>query len=115
VFLTGKVFHDVRVALKDLGKLSVRIVRVEELYPFPAEEISRIAQESGAKKAVWIQEEPRNMGAWSYIAPLLRDATGIEPRYVGRIDAAPTSTGSAKHHAIEVKGFLAELVKLLSK
>ncbi len=115
VFLTGKVFHDVRAALKDLGKLSVRIVRVEELYPFPAEEISRIAQESGAKKAVWIQEEPRNMGAWSYIAPLLREATGIEPRYVGRIDAAPTSTGSAKHHAIEVKGFLAELVKLISK
>ena len=55
------------------------------------------------------------MGAWSYIAPLLREATGIEPRYVGRIDAAPTSTGSAKHHAIEVKGFLAELVKLISK
>lgn len=115
VFLSGKVFYDVHAAVKDLGKLPARIVRVEELYPFPRGEISKIMKESGAKKVIWVQEEPQNMGAWSYISPLLKEVCGVDPVYIGRPAAAPTSTGSPKRHAFEVKTFLSELLTHLKK
>ena len=72
-------------------------------------------KETGAKKAFWVQEEPQNMGAWTYIAPLLRDALGFDPVYVGRQASAATATGSSKHHAVEQKAILAELSDYLAK
>jgi 2-oxoglutarate dehydrogenase E1 component len=115
VFMSGKVGHDVQAALQGAEKVSARLVRVEELYPFPQDEIARILKETGAKNAFWVQEEPQNMGAWSYIAPLLRECLGFDPVYIGRPASAATATGSSKHHAIEQKGFLGELVSGLSK
>lgn len=115
IFLSGKVFYDLHAAVKDLGKVSARVVRIEELYPFPEGEVSRIARESGAKRIAWLQEEPRNMGAWSFISPLLREACGADPVYVGRPESAATSTGSPKHHAIEVKAFIADALAFLKK
>jgi 2-oxoglutarate dehydrogenase E1 component len=114
VFLTGKVYYDVLSALQEAGKVSARLIRVEELYPFPEEEIARIVKESGAKNFFWVQEEPQNMGAWSYIEPLLRKVTGASPVYVGRPASAGTSTGSGKHHALEQKAIASELVRYLS-
>jgi 2-oxoglutarate dehydrogenase E1 component len=113
VFMTGKVFHDAFASLKEAGNLSARLVRIEELYPFPEKEVARIVKDSGAKKVVWLQEEPRNMGAWGYIEPLLRATCGADPVYVGRPASAGTSTGSPKHSAAELKAFLAELRSLL--
>lgn len=113
VFMTGKVFHDAHASLKDAGKVSARLVRVEELYPFPEAQVAKIMKESGAKKVVWLQEEPRNMGAWSYIEPMLRATCGVDPVYVGRSASPGTSTGSPKHSAAELKAFLAELHSLI--
>lgn len=113
VFMTGKVFYDAQASLKGAGDFSARLLRVEELYPFPEAEVSRIVKLSGAKKVIWLQEEPRNMGAWGYIEPLLRAACGCDPVYVGRPASAGTSTGSGKHSAAELKSFLAELHALL--
>jgi 2-oxoglutarate dehydrogenase E1 component len=115
VFMTGKVGHDVQAALQGAEKLSARLIRVEELYPFPQAEIARILKESGAQNAFWVQEEPQNMGAWSYIAPLLRETLGFEPVYIGRSASAATATGSSKHHAIEQKAILSDLLARLSK
>jgi len=109
VFMTGKVGHDVQAALQGGDKLSARLIRVEELYPFPQAEIARILKETGATNAFWVQEEPQNMGAWSYIAPLLRESLGFDPVYIGRPASAATATGSSKHHAIEQKAILTEL------
>jgi 2-oxoglutarate dehydrogenase E1 component len=114
VFLTGKIYYDVHAALQEAGKASARLIRVEELYPFPEAEVSKIVKESGAKNVFWVQEEPQNMGAWSYIEPLLRKATGATPVYVGRPASAGTSTGSGKHHALEQKAITAEIVRHLS-
>lgn len=115
VFMSGKIFHDVSAALQTTGGVSARLVRVEELYPFPQAEVSRILRETGAQQAVWVQEEPKNMGAWGYIAPHLRDALGMEPIYVGRPASAATAAGSSKHHALEHKAIVAELLELLAK
>jgi 2-oxoglutarate dehydrogenase E1 component len=115
VFMSGKVFHDVQSALKESEKLSARLVRVEELYPFPQADVARILKETGAQKAFWVQEEPQNMGAWSYIAPLLREALGFDAVYVGRPAAAATATGSGKHHALEQKAILTTLAEALQR
>jgi 2-oxoglutarate dehydrogenase E1 component len=113
VFMTGKVGHDVQAALQGAEKLSARLIRVEELYPFPQDEIARILKETGATNAFWVQEEPQNMGAWSYIAPLLRESLGFDPEYIGRPASAATATGSSKHHAIEQKAIISDLLARL--
>ena len=115
VFMSGKVFHDVHAALQGAEAVSARLVRVEELYPFPQAEVFRMLKETGAKKAFWVQEEPQNMGAWSYIAPLLREALGFDAVYIGRAASAATATGSSKHHALEHKAILSTLAELLAK
>ncbi len=111
--MSGKVGHDVQAALQGGDKLSARLLRVEELYPFPEAEVARILKETGAKNAFWVQEEPQNMGAWTYIAPLLRETLGFDPVYIGRPASASTATGSSKHHAIEQKAILSELASRL--
>lgn len=114
VFMTGKVGHDVQAALQGGDKVSARLIRVEELYPFPHREVARILKETGAKNAYWVQEEPQNMGAWSYVAPLLRESLGFEPLYIGRPASAATATGSSKHHAIEQKAIISDLLARVS-
>jgi 2-oxoglutarate dehydrogenase E1 component len=79
----------------------VAIARVEELNPFPAEELrSLLATYPNLTEAVWVQEEPQNMGAWSFvrdrIAGLLPD--GVSLRYVGRPEAASPAEGSQASH-----------------
>lgn len=115
VFMSGKVGHDVQAALQGAEKVPARLIRVEELYPFPQGEVARILKETGATNAFWVQEEPQNMGAWSYVAPLLRESLGFDPMYIGRPASAATATGSSKHHALEQKGIISELLGRLSK
>ncbi len=113
VLLAGKVYHDVMASLKDAGDLSARIVRVEELYPFPGDELKSLLQETKASKVYWLQEEPENMGGWSYMRGQLKDQFGIDARYIGRSASAATATGSPKSHAREQKAILASLLALL--
>jgi 2-oxoglutarate dehydrogenase E1 component len=110
VLMSGKVYYDVAAAVKEKKVQSAWLARIEELYPFPAQRIAEALATSNAAKVVWVQEEPRNQGAWSYVAPLIKDATGIEPIYVGRPEAAATATGSGKHHAKEQRALVDELL-----
>lgn len=114
VLMSGKVYYDVVAGLKEKDLMDkVVVVRVEELYPFPEQKLSELIGGSGGDRIVWVQEEPRNQGAWSYIAPKLKQLSGNEPLYVGRPEAGPTATGSAKRHAQEQKAIVAELIGLL--
>ena len=115
VFMSGKVFHDVSAAFQSEGKVSARLLRVEELYPFPESEVARIIKETGAENAFWVQEEPQNMGAWTFVAPRLSQVLGFDPVYAGRPASAATATGSSKHHALEHKAILTDLAALLAK
>jgi 2-oxoglutarate dehydrogenase E1 component len=99
VFCSGKLYYDLIAHERAPG---VAIVRVEELYPWPHAIISNILERYTAiDDVVWAQEEPRNMGAWSFVAPRLRAAVGnaLPIRYVGRPERASPAEGYASSHA----------------
>ena len=104
VFCSGKVYYDILAYREENGIKNVAIVRIEQLYPFHIEALKQaISPYSSAKKFVWCQEEPLNMGAWSYIQPRLKKATGRRARYAGRDRASSPSTGSKAVHKREQK------------
>ncbi|MDP9375902.1 MAG: 2-oxoglutarate dehydrogenase E1 component, partial [Chloroflexota bacterium] len=106
VLCTGKVAVDLTTtALARPEQVEwVAVARVEQLYPFPAEELQRVlAGYPNLGEVVWLQEEPANMGAWTYIAPRLAALLpeGVPLRYLGRPERASTAEGSADDHARE--------------
>ena len=104
IFCSGKVYYDILAYREENGIKNVAIVRIEQLYPFHIEALKQsISPYSSAKKFVWCQEEPLNMGAWSYIQPRLKKATGRRARYAGRDRASSPSTGSKAVHKREQK------------
>jgi 2-oxoglutarate dehydrogenase E1 component len=112
VFSSGKIYYDLLAAREERNATTVALVRVEQLYPFAAEQARDIlARYPQTAEVVWAQEEPRNMGPWrflrEYIQPLL-DNTRRTVQYVGRAESASPATGSGKRHQEEQ----AEIVNL---
>jgi 2-oxoglutarate dehydrogenase E1 component len=108
VFCTGKIYYD--LAAKRAPH--VALVRVEELYPWPGNQIAQIVDLYPAiEEVVWAQEEPKNQGAWTYVAPRLRVSTGnaLLTRYVGRPDRASPAEGYAEVHKKEQERIIAEV------
>ena len=107
ILCSGKVYYDLIAERERLGAAEVAVVRVEQLYPLATEGLRRIVDGyPGARELVWAQEEPKNMGAWAYIEPLLRELFGArlgDPRYVGRVASASPATGSPDAHNLERK------------
>lgn len=103
VLCTGKVYYDLMAALTKEKATGVRVIRIEELYPFPFEALQKLLKKSASGAVVWLQEEPRNMGAWSFVEPQLRAILGHTPEYIGRPEAASTADGSNKYH-VRVQG-----------
>ncbi len=95
IFSSGKVFHDL-IKFRDENQISrTAFVRIEQLYPLHEKAIkAAIATYPKAKKFVWCQEEPENMGAWRYIAPHLRRIAEQSAHYAGRDEGASTAVGS---------------------
>ena len=109
VFCTGKIYYDL------LAKRSphVALVRVEQLYPWPHDEVARIVDlYPAAAEVVWAQEEPKNMGAWTYVSPRLRVSTGnaMIVRYIGRPERASPAEGYASAHKAEQERIVSEVV-----
>ena len=121
VICSGKVYYDVlkaREALEDPS--SVAIARLEQFYPFPDEAIRDELARFAGKPVVWLQEEPQNMGAWTFVQPrldaILRDLHDGDCThravYAGRRAAASPATGSAAVHAAEQERLLREALGL---
>ena len=108
VFCTGKMYWD--LALAGERPDHVALVRVEELYPFPREAVAQVlARFAHATDVVWAQEEPRNMGAWTYIAPRLQSVAGERAvRYIGRPERASPAEGFEAAHKAEQARIVAE-------
>jgi 2-oxoglutarate dehydrogenase E1 component len=106
---TGKIGHELRAERKKRKDTSTAIIFVEQLYPFPEQEIlAAIDQHPGARDIVWVQEEPANMGALFYMLPRLRHIAGERSVLsVKRSASASPATGSAKAHEVEQKTLLA--------
>ena len=112
VLCSGKVYVDLQASQVLDGANKVAVARVEELYPFP-EELLRgmIAGLPNLREVVWLQEEPRNMGAWKYMSSRLRALAGAaEVIYVGRPEAASPAEGSGPRHETEQARLLAASV-----
>ncbi len=113
VFSSGKVYYDLAVARKERwgdGPYPVALVRLEQLYPWPAREVTHaIARYVSAGSVIWAQEEPANMGGWTFVRDRLEGATrsGQEFRYAGRPDAASTAVGSMRIHNREQAALVA--------
>ena len=108
VLCTGKVGHELRVERKKKKVSGVAITFVEQLYPFPETEIAaEIERHPSAREIVWVQEEPKNMGALNYMLPRLRHlAAGRSVLSVKRSASPSPATGSAKAHDVEQKTLL---------
>ena len=103
VLCSGKVYYDLLAESQKLGDSAPALVRVEQLYPFPADELRDVlTRYAAAKEVVWCQEEPRNMGAWRFVEPRLRELTGDRSlTYAGRPDRASPAEGYPQAHAAE--------------
>jgi 2-oxoglutarate dehydrogenase E1 component len=114
IFCSGKVYYDLFEEREKRGLNDVVILRVEQLYPFPAK--SMIAELSRFQNAdvVWCQEEPKNMGAWNFMEPNIEWVLGKtkskakRAAYVGRPASASTAAGLMKKHIRELETFLNE-------
>ena len=110
----GKVYYDLHEERERLATDRVALVRVEQLYPFPAPELAAIlARYTHATELLWVQEEPKNMGSWTFVRPLIEELAAplqrLSPaRYVGRVASASPATGSPDSHALERKLILEE-------
>ena len=115
VLCTGKVYYDLYEEREKRGIDDVYLLRVEQLYPFPLKAL--VTELSRFKNAdiVWCQEEPKNMGSWSFVEPylawVLEQATSKvkRPRYAGRPASAATATGLMSTHLAQLNAFLEEV------
>ncbi|PSJ62056.1 2-oxoglutarate dehydrogenase E1 component [Pseudaminobacter soli (ex Li et al. 2025)] len=112
VLCSGKVYYDLYEEREKRGINDIYLLRVEQLYPFPAKAlITELSRFRGAEM-VWCQEEPKNMGAWSFIDPYLEwvlahiDAKHQRVRYTGRPAAASPATGLMSKHLAQLQAFL---------
>jgi 2-oxoglutarate dehydrogenase E1 component len=114
VICSGKVYYDLYDEREKQGLNDIYLLRIEQLYPFPARALIHELSRFKDAEMVWCQEEPKNMGAWSFIEPNLEwvlDHIGARHRrvrYAGRPSSAATATGMMKKHMHELKALLEE-------
>lgn len=108
---SGKVAYDLMAQRESEGTADTAVVRVEQLYPLPAEQIrAQLERYPNANDVVWVQEEPANMGAWQFMAVNLPEhlPEGRTFRRVSRRASASPAVGSAKVHDVEQRQLVAE-------
>ncbi len=114
VLCTGKIYFDLVKARAKSGDNRVALVRVEQLYPFPFNALAKVLRRYRSAEVVWCQEEPQNMGAWSFVDRRIEqvlgglDVAAKRPRFAGRAEAASPATGLHKRHVEEQMALVAE-------
>jgi 2-oxoglutarate dehydrogenase E1 component len=109
VLCSGKIFYEVLAARAKAKIADIGIARLEQFHPFPGEAVGSLLASCGpGTDLVWLQEEPLNMGGWTYLEPLLRELAGRSRtvRPVGRKPAASPATGSLRVHTAEQEDLL---------
>jgi 2-oxoglutarate dehydrogenase E1 component len=114
VLCTGKVYYDLFEEREKRGLDDVYLLRVEQLYPFPMKALAAELARFKSADVIWCQEEPKNMGSWTFVEPYLEwvlDHAGSKvkrPRYVGRPAAASPAVGQMSKHLAQLQAFLDE-------
>jgi len=114
--VSGKVYYELQAEMekRNVDKSKFAITRVEQVAPFPFDEVQEQVNKYPGAEVVWAQEEHQNMGAYSYVAPrinALLQNKGKLP-YFGRPPGAAAATGSSKVHAQEAETFFSTVFKL---
>jgi 2-oxoglutarate decarboxylase len=110
ILSAGKVAYDLHTARAEKKDTKTALLRLEQFYPFPSEGLRQLlASYPSIREVVWVQEEPQNIGGWTFVAPRL---TAILPanvslRYAGRAPSASPATGNANVHKKELSEVLA--------
>jgi 2-oxoglutarate dehydrogenase E1 component len=118
VLCTGKVYYDLLAERREKGVDDVAIVRVEQIYPFPMKSLAAELKSYPNAGIIWCQEEPENMGAWSFVDRKIERTLATighrcaRPEYVGRDAAASPATGLAKVHAAQQSALVARALAL---
>src|SRR3954449_2940745 len=114
VLCSGKVYYDLFEEREKRGINDVYLMRVEQLYPFPAKALAHELARFKAADVVWCQEEPKNMGAWTFVEPYLEwvlphaGSRVSRAHYAGRPASAATATGLMSKHQAQLQAFLDE-------
>jgi len=109
VLCSGKVYIDLIGSKRRAETPQVAILGVEQLFPFPEKEVREaLARYPQLTEAVWVQEEPENMGAWTFVRPILRDliAGRLPIHYIGRPPSSSPAEGSSTLHAVNQEAIL---------
>ncbi len=118
VLCSGKVYYDLFEERENRGNNDIYLMRVEQLYPFPARALIQELARFPNAEIVWCQEEPKNQGAWTFVEPNIEwvlDHIGADcrrPRYIGRSASASTAAGLMSKHMAELNAFLDEALTL---
>ena len=118
ILCSGKVYYDLLDMREKENVEDASIVRIEQLYPFPDQDATRVLKKfKNVKEIVWCQEEPKNMGAWQFMQPRLETLKTGKQRltYAGRVASASPATGSAQLHAAEQELLVREALGLEDK
>jgi 2-oxoglutarate dehydrogenase E1 component len=114
IFTSGKIYYDLTKFRKEKNIKNTAIIRIEQFYPYKSEQIKNIAASyPNAKNVIWVQEEPKNMGAWNFLQPRLsEDIPNRQILYTGRPESASPAVGSAKISVQQQKELVEEAFKL---
>ena len=121
ILCSGKIYYELFQERARLKLQNIFLLRLEQLYPFPRsallEQLSRFPQ----AEVVWCQEEPENMGAWTYVDRRIEDVlseldgSSKRPLYVGRAESASPATGNFNRHVIEQKKLIDQALKISNR
>jgi 2-oxoglutarate dehydrogenase complex dehydrogenase (E1) component-like enzyme len=99
---SGKVYYDLAAHREAVKREDVAIIRIEQLYPFPERALKDVFDRyPNLSEVVWVQEEPRNMGAWRFAQAMLKERLDIEVTYIGRESKPSPAVASEKMHKQE--------------
>ena len=121
VMCSGKVYYDLAAARDAAEMWDTEIIRVEQLYPFPSKALTEVLAMTPKASLVWCQEEPKNMGSWTFVRDFIEDAmaeAGCKQErlaYAGRAAAASPATGSLSRHNREQAALVNEALGLKAK
>ena len=108
---SGKVYYDLAARREQTGRDDVAIVRVEQLYPLHLDLLESVLTAYPEEaELLWVQEEPRNMGAWGHMALSMQEAFEWDLSFIGRAASATPATGSPRKHREELDAFLTDAI-----
>lgn len=118
LFCTGKIYYSLTEEREKSRRNDIAIIRIEQLFPFHSEAFKKITEKyQKCKRCFWVQEEPKNMGAWHYIFPLFHELLpkGISLEYIGRARRASPAAGSHSAHVREEKQIIESFIRNLEQ